>query len=592
MRTNPAMQMTAPLPYSTAKRRSSSKTPRLAMAYAYYRLSQEEAKEGQSSSILNQEKIVRDYCARNDIVLLESFADDGWSGGNFQRPGFQKMMKALESGKANMVITKDLSRLGRDMRESSYYAEQFFPEHQIHYIAIADNFDSELENVMAPFQFAMNEVYLRDGSRKVRDVLKMKRSKGEYCACPPFGYKKDPKDKNQLIPDEETAPIVRRIFERSASGKSCIAIAQELTDSGAITPLKYRVLYRDNFSDSGAARATDCWNYTTVKRIIKNQVYLGNTILGKSRKASLKSKKKIPVPKEDWVITEGTHEPLVDRETFEKAQTNLGKGNRDYRRYDQVRKSIFGGIAVCSRCGYSLCSSGTVYKGEREKYWFLSCNHKSKRFENPCEGVNIKYSDILELVRQDLNSLISLTDEQVDALVNKVLEEMSDASAEQVRLNKLEKSQARLKVINKTIEKLYLDNAEGKLSDSRLESMVGSLEKEAFSLEAALESLSVPTVGDEIRANYEKFFAQAKKYSHIETLDRDTLLTFIEKIVVGPKVLPEGYVKAPRKNASYQQNVTIYYKFIGTLPNIRPIQNFPPQLDSPDNAAKNGGFTM
>ena len=319
---------------------------------------------------------------------------------------------------------------------------------------------------------------------------------------------------------------------------------------------------------------------------------MGNTILGKSRKASLKSKKKIPVPKEDWVVTEGTHEPLVDRETFEKAQTNLGKGNRDYRRYDQVRKSIFGGIAVCGRCGYSLCSSGTVYKGEREKYWFLSCNHKSKRFENPCEGVNIKYSDILELVRQDLNSLISLTDEQVDVLVNKVLEEMSDASAEQIRMNKLEKSQARLKVINKTIEKLYLDNAEGKLSDSRLESMVGSLEKEAFSLEAALESLSVPTVGDEIRSNYEKFFALAKQYSCIETLDRDTLLTFIEKIIVGPKVLPEGYVKAPRKNASYQQNVTIYYKFIGTIPNIVPVQNFPAQLDSTENAAKNGVFTM
>ena len=180
----------------------------------------------------------------------------------------------------------------------------------------------------------------------------------------------------------------------------------------------------------------------------------------------------------------------------------------------------------------------------------------------------------------------------MDVLVNKVLEEMSDASAEQIRMNKLEKSQARLKVINKTIEKLYLDNAEGKLSDSRLESMVGSLEKEAFSLEAALESLSVPTVGDEIRSNYEKFFALAKQYSCIETLDRDTLLTFIERIVVGPKVLPEGYVKAPRKNASYQQNVTIYYKFIGTLPNIRPVQNFPPQLDSAENAAKNGGFTM
>ena len=204
--------------YNTNKRRPANPSSRVAIAYAYYRLSQEEANEGQSSSILNQEKIVKDYCVRNGIVLLESFIDDGWSGGNFERPGFQKMMRALESGKANMVITKDLSRLGRDMRESSYYAEQFFPEHQIHYIAIADNFDSELENVMAPFQFAMNEVYLRDSSRKVRDVFKMKRSKGEYCACAPFGYKKDPKDKSRLIPDEETAPIVAQIF-RSARWK-------------------------------------------------------------------------------------------------------------------------------------------------------------------------------------------------------------------------------------------------------------------------------------------------------------------------------------------------------------------------------------
>ena len=576
--------MTTAFPYNHAKRRYSNTAPRVTIAYAYYRLSQEEANEGQSSSILNQEKIVRDYCARNGIALLDSFVDDGWSGGNFERPGFQAMMRALETGKANMVITKDLSRLGRDMRESSYYAEQFFPEHQIHYIAIADNFDSELENVMAPFQFAMNEVYLRDSSRKVRDVFKMKRSKGEYCACAPFGYKKDPKDKNHLIPDEETAPIVTSIFQRSAAGKSCITIAQELSNEGAVTPLKYRALYRDNFTDAGAARATDYWNYTTVKRIIKNEVYLGKTILGKTRKVSLKSKKKISVPKEDWVVTEDTHIPLVDQMTFDKAQFNLGRGSRDYRQYDHVRKSIFGGIAICSLCGYSLCSSGTVYKGEREKYWFLSCNHKSKRFENPCQGVNIKYSDLLELVRQDLNSLINLTDAEIDALVNGVLEEMNDVSAEKERESKIEKSQARLKVISRTIEKLYFDNAEGKLSDSRLETMVAKLEKEATTLEASLEDLTAPSPAAEIRSNYEKFFQLAKQYSRIEVLDRDILLTFIDRIVVGPKILPDGYIKAPRKHASYQQSVTIYYKFIGNLSDHAPVPTFPVRTDSSDEA--------
>ena len=550
-------------------------TTSLSLAYAYYRLSQEEAQDGQSSaSIINQKKIVEAYCAQRGIVLLDSFVDDGWSGSNFERPGFQQMMKALQAGKANMVITKDLSRLGRDMREASYYAEQFFPEHQIHYVAIADNFDSELENIMAPFQFAMNEVYLRDGSRKVKDVLRMKRSKGEYCACPPFGYKKDPRNRDRLIPDEETAPIVAQIFQRSAAGDSCIKIAQDLTAAGVITPLKYRVLYRDNFSDTGAARATDCWNYTTVKRIIKNQVYLGNTLLGKTRKASIKSRKKISIPQEDWAITSNTHEPLVDQMTFGKAQANLGKGSRDYRQYDQVRKSIFGGIAVCSRCGYSLCSSGTVYKGEREKYWFLSCNHKSKRFENPCEGVNIKYADLLEVVRQDLNSLIKLSDKEISKLVNQVLEEINDESAKKVREAKIEKAKARLNVINRTIGKLYTDNAEGKLADSRLEVMVADLEKEASGLEKALEVLCAPPPDDDIRSNYKRFFDLAKQYSTIEVLDRDTLLTFVEKIEVGPKILPDGYVRAPRKNATYQQSVKIYYKFIGCL-HLEPLQNFP-----------------
>lgn len=550
-------------------------TTSLSLAYAYYRLSQEEAQDGQSSaSIINQKKIVEAYCAQRGIVLLDSFVDDGWSGSNFERPGFQKMMKALQAGKANMVITKDLSRLGRDMREASYYAEQFFPEHQIHYVAIADNFDSELENIMAPFQFAMNEVYLRDGSRKVKDVLRMKRSKGEYCACPPFGYKKDPRNRDRLIPDEETAPIVAQIFQRSAAGDSCIKIAHDLTEAGVITPLKYRVLYRDNFSDTGAARATDCWNYTTVKRIIKNQVYLGNTLLGKTRKASIKSRRKISIPQEDWAITSNTHEPLVDQMTFDKAQANLGKGSRDYRQYDHVRKSIFGGIAVCSRCGYSLCSSGTVYKGEREKYWFLSCNHKSKRFENPCEGVNIKYADLLEVVRQDLNSLIKLSDKEISKLVNQVLEEMNDESAKKVREAKIEKAKARLNVINRTIGKLYTDNAEGKLADSRLEVMVADLEKEASGLEKALEVLCAPPPDDDIRSNYKRFFDLAKQYSTVEVLDRDTLLTFVEKIEVGPKILPDGYVKAPRKNAVYQQSVKIYYKFIGCL-HLEPLQNFP-----------------
>lgn len=545
------------------------------LAYAYYRLSREEAQNSESASISNQKKIVEAYCEQNGIALLQFFVDDGWSGGNFERPGFQNMMRALESGKANMVITKDLSRLGRDMRESSYYAEQFFPENQIRYIAIADNFDSERENLMAPFQFAMNEVYLRDGSRKVKDVLQMKRGKGEYCACPPYGYRKDPKNRERLIPDEATAPIVRRIFDRAAKGDSCRKIAMDLSAEAVIPPLKYRVLYRDSFSDAGAARASDIWNYTTVKRILKNRVYLGDTILGKSRKASVKSKKKIPIPMDDWTVTEKTHPPLVTEEIFGKAQTNMGKGTRDYRQYDHVRKSIFGGIAVCGKCGHALCSSGTVHNGEREKYWFLSCNHTRKDIADPCEGVSIRYSHICEIIRQDLNRLIALSDADIDALVQTVIEREHAQRKLVDKKAQLEQAENRLKTIDRMITKMYMDNAEGRIADDRLNRVVADLEKEAKALEEKVTELKADDPADEIQANYEKFFALAKRYTHIETLDRDTLVTFVERIEVGDKIYPEGFTKMPRKNASFQQSVKIYYKFIGEIVE-RNVREFPP----------------
>jgi hypothetical protein len=476
------------------------------------------------------------------------------------------------------------------MRESSYYAEQFFPENQIRYIAIADNFDSETENVMAPFQFAMNEVYLRDGSRKVKDVLRMKRQRGEYCACAPYGYMKHPQSKDVLIPNEDTAPVVRRIFERAAAGDSCVKIAMDLSAEGIMPPLKYRAMVRDNFTPEGAARASDIWNHTTVKRILKNQVYLGDTVLGKTKKVSVKSKKKVPVPQQDWAVTEATHEPLVDAATFEKAQINMGKASKDYRQYDHVRKSIFGGIAVCSKCGYSLCSSGTVHKGEREKYWFLSCNHTRKDIANPCTGVNIRYTDICEIVRQDLNSLIALSDEEIDALVKAVIAQESSRLNLDAKKAQLEQARNRLKTIDRMITKMYMDNAEGKISDDRLSRVVADLEKEAVALEAKITELDVDDPTDEIQENYERFFDLAKQYTYIEVLDRDALVTFIDRIEIGEKILPEGYKKMPRKNASYQQSIRIFYKFIGEIAS-EPVREFSPGQNGTETAVS-GQFNM
>ena len=533
--------------------------------FAYLRLSREEAQSGESASIKNQRLMITNYCSQHGLNLVRTFVDDGWSGGNFERPGFQEMMRELEKGRADIVITKDLSRLGRDMVESSYYAEQYYPEHGIRYIAIADNFDTEHENIMAPFQFAMNEVYLRDGSRKVKDVLRTKREQGQYCACPPYGYKKEKGNKNHLVPDEVTAPVVKRIFRQAANGDSSRRIALDLNQDGIIPPLKYRVLYRDDFSEVGASRMSDLWNYTTVKRILKNKVYLGHTILGKSRKVSVKSKKKVSLSKEDWAVTENTHEPLVQQEVFDLAQENLGRGTSNYQAYDHVRKSIFSGIAVCGKCGYSLCSCGTVYKGEREKYWFLSCTHQRKDIANPCDGVRIRYADLVEVVRQELSSVISLSEDQIQAMAKEAI--AREVSEDQLTLKKVqrEKAKARLAVIDKMISKLYLDNAEGKLADHRLEKMVADLESEANKLTEQLKELNPAEIAEDIQSQYDHFAALIQRYTDMDTLDREKLVTFVDRIEIGPKILEAGTVKATHRNQPYRQSIRIFYRFIGEL---------------------------
>lgn len=541
------------------------KADNLTLGFAYLRLSNDEAKSGESASITNQRSIIQSYCRQHNFTLVREFVDDGWSGGNFDRPAFQEMMRQLEQGRANVVITKDLSRLGRDMREASYYAEQFFPEHSIRYIAIADNFDTNHENIMAPFHFAMNEVYLRDGSRKVKDVLRSKREDGKYCACPPYGYRKADKNNNLLVPDEMTAPVVQRIFHQAARGDSSRKIALDLNDDGVIPPLKYRVLFRDDFSPEGAARASDLWNNTTVKRILKNEVYLGHTLLGRSRKVSVKSKKKISVPEKDWTVTRGTHQPLVTVELFERAQHNLGKGTKDYRSYDHVRKSIFGGVAVCARCGHALCSAGTVYNGEREKYWYLSCTHQRKGVAERCEGVRIRYADLLELVRQELNYFLSLSESEERELVREVIRRSGSEENLKIRKMQREKAQARLSVIDKIVTKLYTDNAEGKLSDDRLSSMVSELERESANLKELLAELDMPSQAEETEERFARFFALTRQFTHLEVLDRETLLTFVEKIEIGPKELPDGVEKATHRNQPYRQSVRIFYKFIGEL---------------------------
>lgn len=534
---------------------------------SYLRLSDEDINKGESESIINQRRFINDYCKRNGITLIGEFVDDGWSGGNFERPGFQQMMKELQKGKVSIVVTKDLSRLGRDMREASYYAEQFFPEHGIRYIAINDNFDSTYDNVMAPFQFAMNEVYLRDGSKKVKSVLKSKRENGLYCACPPYGYKKDDRDKNHLIPDENTAPIVQRIFKSAANGDSSRKIALDLNNDNVIPPLKYRVLYRDNFNEKGASRASDFWNFTTVKRILKNEVYLGHTVLGKSKKVSIKSSKKVSIDKEDWAVTKNTHEPLVTQEVYDRAQLCLGRNTKKYMGYERVRKSIFSGIVYCAKCGHALCSCGSVYNGEREKYWYLGCTQKRDGALHPCPGVRIRYADLLELIKQDLNTFVSMSDEQIQEVVDELVKFNNSDEVVNSKKQKIEKAKARISVIDKMISKLYLDNAEGRITDNRLNIVVNELEQEYKELNQFLLDSQKEEIEDTIEEKMSSFFELVKQYTEVQEVTRDVLLTFVDRIEIGEKVFPKGVIRNTHLNQPFTQEIKIKYKFISDILN-------------------------
>lgn len=537
------------------------------LADAYYRLSDEERKHGESASITNQRTIVREYCEQRGILLVEEFVDDGYSGGNFERPGFRAMLAHLNAGKANMVITKDLSRLGRDMTESSHYAERYFPEHGIRYLAPGSNFDSEEENLMAPFQFAMNDVYLRDTSRKVRQTLNTKRSNGKYVACPPYGYRKAERTTDRLVPDENTAPVVRMIFDMAASGQSCRSIALRLNELCIMPPLKYRVECRDNFTERGAQRVSDLWNYTTVKRILHNQVYLGHTLLGKSRKVSVKSKKKVKVPEEEWVFTRNTHEALVSQEQFDMAAHFMGENTKANGANPAFRHSIFGGIAYCACCGAAMCSGGSVYNGERAKYWYLVCNNLSSRARSRClHGARIRYDDLMEVVRRDLNRLLSFDESTIRTITENAVEQANASLGGEdpaVQIGNIDKQTARLK---RMIERAYRDNIAGALSDAIQEELVKKLSREIEELTVRRRNLAEgKTAAKEIRSAYGLFFRLAKRYTHIETLDRALLHTFIERIEIGEKILPEGRkVAGPR--TPYRQSIRIFYRFIGEVP--------------------------
>lgn len=541
-------------------------------AVSYLRLSREDKdKKIESESITSQRLLVDDFCAKNGYIKVAEFVDDGVSGANFDRPDFRRMLDFIENSgiKVDVVVAKDLSRFGRDMMMTDYYLEIFFPERGIEFITVSEEneFSSPEGSFAVPFKMFLNDMYVRDSSRKVTQVLKQKMSHGDYCTCAPYGYMKNPDDKAKLIPNPETCFVVQEVFELAAKGLSTRNIAEILTNKGYDPPLKYRCRNNLNFKENYREKASDSWNETTVKRMIKNEVYLGKTILGKSKRINYKSKLRVKKSPDNWYVTEGTHEALVSKEIFDKANLMLGKNAKNWREHEAVRKSIFNGVVHCANCGGIMNSAGSVYKNERVKYWYLSCNNIPKRSKNHCEhGARIKYSDLVEIVKRELNSLINLSDEEIDKIIESV-----ENKVPEVRKYKRSEAQIRAEIDKRksSLQKVYDDYGAGLIGEDILNKLRSDYVREIDKLNTQLGEAGrdVEAEKNDKGERYRKFFDIVKQHSNIEVLDAETVRTFIDRIEIGQKVLPEGY-KIANHNTPYKQNIKIYYRFIGELDKI------------------------
>lgn len=493
----------------------------------YIRLSKEDEekeKYSESESIQNQRALLMQYIKENKLNFIAEYVDDGISGTSFDRPGFNKMIEDIENGKINMVITKDLSRLGRNYVQSGYYTETYFPEHNVRYIAILDNIDTAIDsanNDIAPFKSILNEMYAKDTSKKINSVLQSKRKQGEYLGTAPYGYKKDPENKYHLIVDEEAAKVVKLIFEKYLKGYGTMQIADYLSEQKIPIPSDY------NKKKRGAKSITyGLWAQSTVRFILSNEIYTGTVIQGKRKKLSFKSKKFIDVPEEDWVKVPNMHEAIVSIEDYERAKRIIEstKGSR------VVEKDyLFKGLLRCYDCkGYigirSPDKNGNIY-GRCQRYG------RYGKFD-VCSPHNFNYQVFEE-------SMILVLKEICKEYSNKKrLEEIvkKSKSKEDKELdlkNRLKTYEAQIQKETRKLELLYEDRLSEIITvDSYIEN-ANRIKNEIKEYQERIKEIQQELSGKENSKNKdEKLNNLVDEFLNMEKPTKEIIREFIEKIEI------------------------------------------------------------
>ena len=523
----------------------------------YPRLSHEDELQGESNSISNQKRILETYAKQNGFSNLRWYTDDGYSGANFQRPGFQAVLADIEAGKVGTVIVKDMSRLGRNYLQVGMYTEMIFPQKGVRFIAINDGVDSaQGENDFAPLRNIFNEWLVRDTSKKIKAVKRSKGMSGKPITSKPvYGYLMD-EDENFII-DEEAAPVVRQIYSLCLAGNGPTKIARMLTEQQIPTPGTLE--YRRTGSTRRYHPGYECkWATNTVVHLLENREYTGCLVNFKTEKPSYKLKHSIENPPEKQAVFENHHEPIIDRETWERVQ-ELRKQRKRPNRYDEV--GLFSGILFCADCGSVMYQQR--YQTDKRKQDCYICGSYKKRTAD-CTAHFIRTDLLTAGVLSNLRKVTSYAAKHEARFMKLLIEQNEDGDRRRnaAKKKELEAAEKRIAELSAIFKRLYEDSVTGRISDERFTELSAVYEAEQKELkERAARLREELSKAQEATANAEKFMNVVRRHTTIEELTPTLLREFVEKIVVHESVALDG----KRRGKLRRQEIEIYYSFVGKV---------------------------
>ena len=525
----------------------------------YPRLSHEDELQGESNSISNQKRILETYAKQNGFTNLRWYTDDGFSGANFQRPGFQAMLADIEAGKVGTVIVKDMSRLGRNYLQVGFYTEMLFPQKGVRFIAVNDNVDSAnggMDNDFTPLRNLFNEWLVRDTSKKIKAVKRAKGMSGKPVTSKPvYGYLMD-EDENYLV-DVETAPVVQQIYQLCLAGNGPTKIARMLTEQQIPTPGTLE--YRRTGSTRRYHPGYECkWATNTVVHLLENREYTGCLVNFKTEKPSYKLKHSIENPPEKQAVFENHHEPIIDRETWERVQ-ELRKQRKRPNRYDEV--GLFSGILFCADCGSVMYQQR--YQTDKRKQDCYICGSYKKRTAD-CTAHFIRTDLLTAGVLSNLRKVTSYAAKHEARFMKLLIEQNEDGDRRRnaAKKKELEAAEKRIAELSAIFKRLYEDSVTGRISDERFTELSADYEAEQKELkERAARLREELSKAQEATANAEKFMNVVRRHTTIEELTPTLLREFVEKIVVHESVALDG----KRRGKLRRQEIEIYYSFVGKV---------------------------